>query len=361
VDKLSRFLLLDVGAGTLDVLFWDDGSGQHYKAVVRSPVLYTAERAGSIRGNLLVTGVEMGGGALLDVLSRQAREAEVVVCASAALTLSHDPDRIRKSGLRIIEDSQASEIAALGRHTCLNLSDFPREHLEGIVTGFGVPFEFDVVGVCAQDHGVPPAGKSHLDFRHEIIKEAVDREPSLGSLLYDNASVPAFLNRLRSIAQTASSLPAREVYVMDSGIAAITGASMDFQLRGRKRFIVLDIATSHTVCAAIDGDEIAGFVEYHTRDLSLEKLESLLFDLAEGKLLHRRVLAEGGHGAYIRKALGFEAVELIVATGPKRRLVENSKLPITFGAPLGDNMMTGTAGLLQAIKKRKGQEFSFYL
>ena len=57
---MSRFLLLDVGAGTLDVLYWDDQSGQHYKAVVRSPVLTIAERAGSIGGNLLVTGVEMG-------------------------------------------------------------------------------------------------------------------------------------------------------------------------------------------------------------------------------------------------------------------------------------------------------------
>ena len=84
-------------------------------------------------------------------------------------------------------------------------------------------------------------------------------------------------------------------------------------------------------------------------------------DLAEGRLVHRQVLADGGHGAYIRKACGFDAVELIVATGPKRRLVVNSKLPITFGAPLGDNMMTGTAGLLEAIRRHKGLDFSLYL
>ncbi|SPF32184.1 conserved hypothetical protein [Syntrophobacter sp. SbD1] len=190
---------------------------------------------------------------------------------------------------------------------------------------------------------------------------AMEQTPLPESLLYDKKSVPSFLNRLKSIALTASDLPCQEVYVMDSGMAAILGASLDFQLRGRKRFIVLDIATSHTVCAAIEDNEIAGLVEYHTRDLSLEKLESLLVDLAEGKLLHRQVLAEGGHGAYIRKAIGFDAVEAIVATGPKRRLVENSKLPVMFGAPLGDNMMTGTAGLLEAIKRRKGLEFSPYL
>lgn len=358
---MSRFLLLDVGAGTLDVLFFDDTSGLHYKAVVRSPVLYTAERAQSIAGNLLITGVEMGGGSLLDVLSRHTKKAGVVISASAARTLSHNPDRIRNAGLQIIEDSQAAAIAGSGGYTTLGLSDFPREHLEGIVTSFGVPFDFDVVGVCAQDHGLSPEGKSHLDFRHEIIKSALERKPSPESLLYEKADVPLFLNRLKSIAEKASDLPCEEVYVMDSGMAAILGASMDFQLRGKRRFIVLDIATSHTVCAAIEGDEIAGLVEYHTRDLSLEKLESLLVDLVDGKLLHSRVLAEGGHGAYVRKAFGSEAVELIVATGPKRRLVENSKLQITFGAPLGDNMMTGTTGLLEAIKRRKGLKFSLYL
>ncbi len=358
---MSRFLLLDVGAGTLDVLFYDDRADLHYKAVVMSPVLYLAEHAQSLAGNLLITGVEMGGGVLLDVLSRHAQKARVVISASAARTLSHNPERIRNAGLEIIEDSQAATLAASGGYTSFKLCDFPREHLERIVAGFGVPFEFDVVGVCAQDHGMPPAGKSHLDFRHEIIKTALDQTPSPQDLLYQKESVPLVLNRLKSIAETASGLPCKEVYVMDSGIAAIIGASMDFQLRGKRRFIVLDIATSHTVCAAIEGGEIAGIVEYHTRDLSLEKLESLLVDLAEGKLLHRQVLAEGGHGAYIRKAFGFEAVELIVATGPKRRLVENSKLPITFGAPLGDNMMTGTAGLLEAIKRRKGLKFSPYL
>jgi len=358
---MSRFLLLDVGAGTLDVLFYDDLSGIHYKAAVRSPVLYLAERAQSISGNLLITGVEMGGGTFLDVLSRHAQKARVVISASAARTLSHNPDRIRNAGISIIEDSQAAAFAGLEGFTSLRLSDFPREHLESIAADFGVPFEFDTIAVCAQDHGMPPPGKSHLDFRQEIIKEILDRRPSPESLLFEKASVPLFLNRLKSIAETASTLPCTEVYVMDSGMAAIIGASMDFQLRRRRRFIVLDVATSHTVCAAIQDGEIAGFVEYHTRDLDLKKLESLVVDLAEGRLLHRQVLAEGGHGAYIRKAFGFKAVELIVATGPKRRLAENSKLPIAFGAPLGDNMMTGTAGLLEAIRRRKGLKFSLYL
>ena len=114
------------------------------------------------------------------------------------------------------------------------------------------------------------------------------------------------------------------------------------------------MATSHTVGAALIGDEIAGSFEYHTHDITVEKLDSLIPELANGKLEHQQILKEGGHGAYTRKAFGFDAVEIIVATGPRRRLVQNSKLAITLGAPLGDNMMTGTVGLLEAIRRKKG-------
>lgn len=75
----------------------------------------------------------------------------------------------------------------------------------------------------------------------------------------------------------------------------------------------------------------------------------------------RDLPTEGGHGAYLRKTIGFQAVGVIVVTGPKRRLVEKSSLPIIFGAPFGDNMMTGTIGLLEAVRRRKGLEPIVYL
>jgi uncharacterized protein (DUF1786 family) len=115
------------------------------------------------------------------------------------------------------------------------------------------------------------------------------------------------------------------------------------------------------VGAALEGGEMAGFFEYHTSDITLERLEILLKELADGKLEHERILKEGGHGAYIRRSFGFGAADLILATGPKRKLVENSRLPITFGAPLGDNMMTGTVGVLEAIRRREGLRPISYL
>jgi uncharacterized protein (DUF1786 family) len=195
---------------------------------------------------------------------------------------------------------------------------------------------------------------SHLDFRHRIYRERLDARPHPRRLLFAAGEVPAVLNRLRSVARSAARLPAGEVYVMDSGMAAVVGAALDTHAPGDRAFVVLDVATSHTVCAAVAAGELAGLVEYHTVDITPERLDRLLHELVAGRLDHRRVLDEGGHGAYIRRPAGPEALRTIIATGPKRRLVQGSRLPMIFGAPLGDNMMTGCVGLLESLRRRKG-------
>jgi uncharacterized protein (DUF1786 family) len=194
---------------------------------------------------------------------------------------------------------------------------------------------------------------SHLDYRHQIYRERLNRNPRPESVLFEAGEVPQTFNRLKSIAQAAREIPAREVFIMDSGFAAILGASMDLRAAKRDRIIVLDVATSHTVAATSAGGELGGFFEYHTRDITLEKLETLLGDLADGRLSHQRILAEGGHGAYLRQTVGYENVQAIIATGPRRGLLSVSQLPVTFGAPFGDNMMTGNVGMLEAIRRRK--------
>lgn len=65
-------------------------------------------------------------------------------------------------------------------------------------------------------------------------------------------------------------------------------------------------------------------------------------------LLRKADMAPG-----FRKTVGFSNVQTILATGPKRKLLAPSRLPILWGAPWGDNMMTGTVGLLEALRLRK--------
>ena len=104
---MSRFLLIDVGAGTMDVLWYDDETHVHYKAVVVSPVRLLAEKASSIEGDLLVTGREMGGGPVSKVLAERVKTGRVVMTASAAATIHHDLDRVRASGIEVIPDGEA--------------------------------------------------------------------------------------------------------------------------------------------------------------------------------------------------------------------------------------------------------------
>ena len=358
---MSRFLLVDIGAGTMDILYYDTETGLPYKAVVESPVRTMATKAAGLSGDLVVTGVEMGGGPITDILRDKAGKNKVIMSESAAATLHHSPKIVQSWGIEIIMNTIAEKMARTSKFTHMNICDLEAERIERIVAGFGVEFAFDVVGLCAQDHGAAPEQVSHLDYRHNMFTDILDRTPYPETLLFKSTEVPPTMNRLTSLAKTAEELPTKEIYVMDSGMAAILGASLDAQKQGKKKILVLDIATSHTVAAAMDEWELVGFFEYHTRDITLKRLETLLLDLAEGNLSHKQILEEGGHGAYINRAIGFESCEIIVATGPKRKMLKDSKLPITFGAPWGDNMMTGTVGLLEAICRKKGLPEISYL
>ena len=351
---MSRFLIVDVGAGTLDLLYYDSDLDVQYKGVVKSPVLLMTEMAGESTGPLLLSGYEMGGGSLSQILKEKAKTTEVVMSRSASATIHHDLERVRSLGIRIVEDEEAGLLEKKKQHLVLTLGDIQPERIEGLVKGMGVPFSFDVVGICAQDHGVPPEGVSHLDFRHNIFKAALEEDPFPHRLLYEVDRIPSHFSRFRAMAKTAQTLPTDELYFMDSGMAAILGGSMDSRIQTDTQAVLLDVATSHTVGATMVGNELAGFFEYHTQALTMDRLETLVVELADGTLTHPKILEEGGHGAFLRKAIGFDKVEVILSTGPRRQLIEKSRLPVTPGAPLGDNMMTGTAGVLEAIRRRKG-------
>ena len=356
-----KFLLVDIGAGTMDVLYVDDQSPNHFKAVVQSPVRTLAEKIAATAGDLVVVGCEMGGGAVSGVLRQRARQDDVAVTAAAAATLHHDPATVAGWGVRVVDDREADDLVRDPRYSPIRLGDLEMDRLRTIVEGFGVPFAVDVMAVCAQDHGVPPRGVSHLDYRHNLFKARLDAEPFPHALLYGSDAVPATFNRLCAIARSAAGFPAAEAYVMDSGMAAILGASMEPRASDRRPVMVLDVATSHTVAAVLTGRELAGFFEYHTHDITPERLASLLPELADGNLTHQAILAEGGHGAYIRRRVGFEHIESIIATGPRRGLIHGMSLPILWGAPFGDNMMTGTTGLLEAVRRRKRLEPMSYI
>ena len=358
---MSRLLMVDIGAGTMDVLYYDTAKEQHYKFVAPSPVRLLGVQIENTPGPLVVDGVEMGGGPVTEALIKRAAQAEVVISKAAAATLHHNPEKVRSWGLQVADSARLEACLADPTYRPLTLGDVQVRNLRQVIQGMGLSPDLDIVALCAQDHGVAPPGVSHLDFRHNLFLSYLKDAPQPHKLLFRSDEIPEAFNRLRSMARTAEDLGADEIFVMDSGMAAMVGASQDMQARHKSPILVLDIATSHTVAAIMEDDEVAGFLEYHTHDITCSRLENLIRELAEGRLDHHQILAQGGHGAFVRHGVGLDKLKAIIATGPKRGLAADARLPLSWGAPWGDNMMTGTVGLLESVRRRKGLDTISYV
>jgi uncharacterized protein (DUF1786 family) len=97
---------------------------------------------------------------------------------------------------------------------------------------------------------------------------------------------------------------------------------------------------------------LAGVLEHHTRLLDGPAVESLLRRFLAGEVTDDEVREGGGHGA----ALGgpVPAALPIFVTGPRRALLAESSLELSYPAPFGDMMMTGPVGLVRAYCRRHG-------
>jgi len=356
IRSMARFLAIDVGASTLDALFLDSQSGDQFKFVAKSPTRVLAERIMASQGNrILIAGHQMGGGPVTEAIRAKARQSRVMMTRSAAETIHHRKERIKNLGVVLISAKAAKQEAKKRNTSWFKAGDIVVEDIVTMLKSMGVDPRVDFFGICVQDHGTPKGNISSLDFRHRIFKGIIDKDPRPSAFLFEADRIPSSLRRMRAAAKDAEGIPSGEIYLMDTGMAAILGASSDPSARGKRSIMVLDIASSHTLGALLLDGEIGGFFEYHTSAITPEILRALIVDLAEGRLSHERIVAEGGHGAYTRKAPGFDGVEIILATGPKRRILKGVGVEgIVPGAPFGDNMMTGTAGLILAMAEREG-------
>ncbi|MEN6292030.1 MAG: DUF1786 family protein, partial [Methanobacterium sp.] len=83
-----------------------------------------------------------------------------------------------------------------------------------------------------------------------------------------------------------------------------------------------------------------------------DKIDLFVNKLSDGTITHEEVHEDHGHGAWSLKPIGdFEA---IVATGPRRNVLEKTDFNVHYAAPAGDVMMTGPAGLIKAIRSKNG-------
>jgi len=353
-----KILALDIGAGTEDILLYDDKRGIEncVKMVLPSPSqIFAAKVRESTRlyKDLFVKGDIIGGGAFAFALRNHvAKGLRVVMAEDVAYTVRNDLDEVKELGIEIVHNENQPE--GFEGET-LSIEEINITKLRTFLTQFGENLsDVDVVAIAVQDHGVFPKGTSNRRFRIQKMKELLEKNPKAENLAFKEDEIPPCYLRMRSAAQASRrQLPNAKVLLMDTSPAAILGCMTDPFVEGADPILAINVGNGHTMAAIISGKKIGGIVEHHTRLLNPRKIESLLVDFADGKLSNEEVFENNGHGVFFLTAPpSFSGIMKIVATGPNRNILLKTKLDVHFASPAGDVIMTGTMGLVEATKRK---------
>jgi len=353
-------LAADVGTGTQDILLFDSEKEVENSLlmVMPAPTQVTAEkiRKATEKGKMIVlTGNIMGGGPSAFAI-RAHLEAGLPVFATeqAALTVHDNIEKVKAFGIQIVSGEEAKKLASEENVLNIVMRDFDPESISSALSVFEVRMP-ENYAVALQDHGNAP-GKSNRVYRFELLKELIEKGGKLENFVYRPEEIPEAFTRMKaqadSLLEAVGSQKTRSVF-MDTGPAAIFGALTD--PAAVQPSIVVNIGNGHTLGALVLENRITALFEHHSSLMNPEKLQDYIIRLADGKLGFDEVFKDGGHGAYIKEARGFEQVHSIIVTGPKREMLEklsDSEIrtdilkKLHFAAPFGSMMLSGCFGLL---------------
>ncbi len=192
---MERVIAIDVGAGTADIVIWEDGVPleNSVKLVVPSQTRVVAARiAAATRSGaaVLFTGPTMGGGA-----DTRAMKAHItaglpfLATEDAARSFADDLDRVRARGVTIVGDDEAAEIAARGvapggrEIVAVRSGDIDAAALLDALRRLRVDTRFTGAAVAVQDHGFCHSGSNRV-FRFSLWERAVREKCALHDLFY---------------------------------------------------------------------------------------------------------------------------------------------------------------------------------
>ncbi len=344
-----QILAIDVGFGTQDLLLYDSDERIEncIKMVLPSQTKIVAKKISEVTHegkDILLTGETMGGGPSTKAVKDHIRAGlNVYATESAALTLYDNLQRVKDLGVKIIDEDKAPKNV-----TRIETRDVDINAIKRILAMFDVEVP-KKVAIAVQDHGYSTKMSNRI-FRFQHIKKFMEMGGKLSSFVYAyKDDVPPYLTRMEAVGQ---SLKGYDVVLTDTGIAAIWGALTDPPIMKKDPVILINIGNGHTLGALISGKTISGLFEHHTVCMNAEKLDEYIVKLGDGTLTFDEIFDEGGHGCFINDAPGFDEVELVAVTGPRRSMANDSKMDIYFAAPHGDMMMTGCFGLIEAYKHK---------
>jgi len=340
-------LAVDVGAGTQDILLFEDGVAieNSAKMVMPSQTVIVGKRIDKARirrRDVSLTGTTMGGGASTRAIKREIDSGlRVYATPKAALTVHDDLERVRKMGVMVGDEAPPeAEVVKTG--------DLDIPALKATFESFGLDMPKNVA-VAVQDHGYSPE-RSNRIVRFEEMAKVLDSGGDLRS--FAHLDPPPLFNRMVAVKETLDSFGLRPV-IMDTGPAAIFGAIQDS--RASDPALVLNIGNGHVIGAVVADGRITALFEHHTSALTAEKLLRFSKRLCDGALTNEEVFEDGGHGAHVVEAPGSGKIRSVVVTGPNRERFLGSGIlgrlgPLISAAPGGDMMIAGCLGLVEGWK-----------
>jgi uncharacterized protein (DUF1786 family) len=354
-----KILALDIGAGTADILLYDDWKKNIencVKMVLPSPSQVFAakvRKATRFHKDIFVKGDIIGGGAFAFALRNHVEKGlRVIMTENTAYTIRNNLEEVRELGIEIIAEKEEprdfkGEILAIEEVNLTKLQRFLTEFDETLS-------DVDVVAVAVQDHGVFPKGVSNRRFRIQKMKELLKGNPKPETLAFKEEEIPSYFLRMKSVASASRrQLPTATVLLMDTSPAAILGCLNDPSVEKANTVLAVNVGNGHTMGAITSARNIVGVMEHHTRLLTPQKIERLLVNFADGKLSDEEVFKDDGHGLFfLAEPLGFSKIEKVIATGPNRSILAKTDLSVHFAAPAGDVMMTGPLGLVEATRRK---------
>ena len=357
-----KILALDIGAGTEDILLYDDEKEQLencIKMVLPSPSLVLAKKVESLtrhRKNLFIKGDTIGGGAFAHALLKHVGTGlGVYMTETAAYTIRNDLSEIDKLGIQVTGEDDLKPFQGEN----LVIKEVNIDGLQGFLTAFGETLsDLDVVAIAVQDHGVSPKGMKNRQFRVQKMMETLTVTPKPEAFAFMEDEIPKHFLRMKSAARAAKrQLSSVKVLLMDTSIDAILGCLKDPSIKDSDPILAVNMGNGHTIAAIVSRGEITAIMEHHTRLLNPQKIEKNLVNFVDGKLSNEEILKDKGHGLFfLTDPPGVSNIEKIVVTGPQRNLLTKSNLPIHFAAPGGDVMMTGPIGLVEATLRRLNEK-----
>lgn len=345
-----RILAIDVGTGTQDILIFEADTviENAVQLIMPSPTVLLAEQvkqATADRADLLLTGVTMGGGPDHWAIEAHLREGlRVYATPEAARTFDDDLSRVEAMGVRVVDAAARANGARR-----LQMRDFYASELMDALRAFGVSTVFDAVAIAVFDHGAAPPGVSDRRFRFDYLREQVERGTGLEGFGFLAQEIPARMTRMMAVAQTWHG--SQPLFLMDTGPAAILGALDDAAVATADPLIVVNLGNFHTIAALLEQRTIRGLLEHHTGELTAPRLEDYLDRLAAGTLSNQEVFDDMGHGA-LELGSSDSAPQRVAVTGPRRGMLDGSRLRPHFAVPHGDMMLAGCFGLLRSLAIR---------